>query len=235
MIRVSAAGRTDTGRVREANEDAFHVGDSVYAVADGMGGHLAGEVASSLALGPIADLDGRVFADDQIALAALRDAVAAANRAVAAKAARDPAMRGMGTTLTAVLVEGRRAHIAHVGDSRAYLHRAGYGLCRLTHDHTLGELLESRGLDGSKRQNVLTQAVGGSGDVPTIEARRDRLVPGDRLLLCTDGVSGFVSDDRLGQLVGARASVDDIVESIMREVLATEARDNLTAVVAEVA
>lgn len=238
MIRISAAGRTDTGRVREANEDAFHVGDSVYAVADGMGGHLAGEVASSLALGPIADLDGRVFADDQIALAALRDAVAAANRAVAAKAARDPAMRGMGTTLTAVLVEGRRAHIAHVGDSRAYLHRGGE-FAQLTTDHTLVQKLIDEGrltreqADHHPHRSVITRAIGVEDSID-VDAMTLEIEPGDRLLVCSDGLTGPVDDAVLArELSDDHATTDEMARRLIDLANRNGGPDNITVVLLE--
>ena len=114
MRRLVATGRSDVGKVREGNEDALLVRDSVYAVADGMGGHLAGEVASATALEPIEELDGRIFQDDTAAVTALRDAVVAANERVSQLAIENPDYRGMGTTLTAALVEGRRLHYIRV-------------------------------------------------------------------------------------------------------------------------
>ncbi|MDQ3932880.1 MAG: protein phosphatase 2C domain-containing protein, partial [Actinomycetota bacterium] len=136
MRGLETAAATDKGRVRSRNEDAYWVGECAFGVADGMGGHLAGDVASATALLPVQALDGKVFPDAPTAQAALLDAILAANAAVVRKAANEPSLYGMGTTLTATLVEGRRLHVAHVGDSRAYLLREG-SFTQLTRDHTL--------------------------------------------------------------------------------------------------
>lgn len=238
MIRVNTTGLTDPGRVRDANEDAYHVGDSVHAVADGMGGHLAGEIASSLALGPIADLDGRVFADDEIALAALRDAVAAANHAVITKAANDPSMRGMGTTLTAVLIEGRHAHIAHVGDSRAYLHRAGE-FAQLTTDHTLVQRLIDEGrltreqADHHPQRSMITRAIGVDDEI-VVDAMTLDLLPGDRLLICSDGLTNPVSDvDLAHELDDDHATTDEVARRLIDLANRNGGPDNITVVLLE--
>jgi PPM family protein phosphatase len=209
MMRVHAAGRTDVGQVRDVNEDAYHVGDSVFAVADGMGGHVAGEVASHTALQPIGALDGRVFGDAAQARAALRDAIVAANDAVVSKAADDPSYQGMGTTLTAVLVEGRRAHIAHVGDSRAYLFRDG-DFAQLTTDHTLVQRLIDEGRITREEaathphRSVITRAIGVEASID-VDAMTLDLEPGDMLVLCSDGLTGPVDDDTIIDLLRGEA------------------------------
>jgi len=205
MMRVHASGHTDVGQVREANEDAYHVGDSVFAVADGMGGHLAGEVASSTALEPISELDGHVFSDAAEARAALRAALLDANKAVVTKAADDPQFQGMGTTLTAVMVEGRRAHIAHVGDSRAYLFR-DRTFSQLTTDHTLVQRMIDEGrltreeAARHPQRSVITRAIGVEPDVD-VDAMSLDLVPGDVVVLCSDGLTGPVDDDAIADLL----------------------------------
>jgi PPM family protein phosphatase len=137
VTRVTAAAATDVGRVREGNEDSFYAGHRIFAVADGMGGHRAGEVASALALEPVAELEDREFDEPTAAGRALVSAIETANRVVVERSQSDDALRGMGTTLTAVLVHGDELLAAHVGDSRAYLLRPGEGLSQLTTDHTL--------------------------------------------------------------------------------------------------
>ncbi len=234
MIRVQAIGRTDVGRVRDANEDAFLVGDSSFAVADGMGGHLAGEVASATALGPIQDLDGRVFADSLDATAALRDAVVAANREVSDKSAAAPSYRGMGTTLTAVMVEGRRAHIAHVGDSRAYLLRDGV-FSQLTTDHTLVQRLIDEGrltadeAANHPQRSVITRAIGVEQDVD-VDAMTLDLLPDDRLLLCSDGLTGPVSDEAIASLL-AGPDLDRIPDDLIDAANDAGGPDNITTVI----
>ena len=116
MRSLETASATDRGRMRSRNEDAYFQGESVFAVADGMGGHLAGDVASQTALEPVRALDGKIFPDAPAAQAALLDAILAANSAVVRKAAGEPGLQGMGTTLTVVIAEGKRLHIGHVGD-----------------------------------------------------------------------------------------------------------------------
>ncbi len=234
MMKVQAIGRTDVGRVRDANEDAFLVGDSSFAVADGMGGHLAGEVASATALGPVKDLDGRVFSDSVDATAALRDAVVMANRAVVDKSAAAPSYRGMGTTLTAVMVEGRRAHIAHVGDSRAYLLRDGV-FSQLTTDHTLvqrlideGRLSEEEAANHPQR-SVITRAIGVEAEID-VDAMTLELQPDDRLLLCSDGLTGPVSDEAIARLLGGR-DLDRIPDDLIDAANDAGGPDNITTVV----
>ena len=243
MMRVHASGHTDVGQVREANEDAYHVGDSVFAVADGMGGHLAGEVASSTALEPIAELDGHVYSDAGEARAALREALLAANRAVVSKAAGDPQFQGMGTTLTAVMVEGRRAHIAHVGDSRAYLFRNGV-FSQLTTDHTLVQRMIDEGrltreeAARHPQRSVITRAIGVEPDVD-VDAMSLDLTPGDVLVLCSDGLTGPVDDDAIAELLEAvdapTADAETRVDATAHELVDAANRaggpDNITVVV----
>ena len=203
MMRVDAAGATDTGRVRPANEDAYLVGDSVYAVADGMGGHLAGEVASATALEPIRELDGKVFQDAADAVTALREAVVQANDRVSQMAADEPSYRGMGTTLTATMLEGNRLHVAHVGDSRAYLLREG-SFSQLTDDHTLvqhlvdeGQITQEEAANHPQR-SIITRAIGVSNEVDVDSMTLD-LEAGDQVLLCSDGLTGVVDDERIAE------------------------------------
>jgi protein phosphatase len=235
MMRITAAGRSDVGRIRHANEDAFHVGDSVFAVADGMGGHLAGEVASTTALEPIARLDGRVFADAPAATSALVDAVVAANDVVAGKAADDPSFRGMGTTLTAVMVEGRRGHLAHVGDSRAYLLRDG-AFDQITTDHTLVQrLIEEGRLTRDEaaqhpQRSVITRAIGVEQAVD-VDAAVLELDPGDVLLLCSDGLTGPVDDEVIAQTLRDTAPVDDAARRLVELALEGGGPDNVTVVI----
>jgi len=165
MRRIAAYGRSDIGQRRSSNEDALLLRETVFAVADGMGGHLAGEVASAAALEPIAALDGEVFSSATNAATALTGAVRAANAHVMALAEENPQFRGMGTTLTAVLVEGVRIHVAHVGDSRAYLLRNDT-LSRLTIDHTLvqqlidiGEITEEEAAQHPQRSVITRPSV----------------------------------------------------------------------------
>lgn len=236
MMKVTAVGRSDVGRTRhgKANEDSFHVGDSAFAVADGMGGHLAGEVASAMALEPLTSLDGRVYSDSNEALTALRDAVATANDRIVDKAHDAPSYRGMGTTLTAVMVEGRRAHIAHVGDSRAYLLRDGV-FSQLTTDHTLVQRLIDEGRLTSEeaahhpQRSVITRAIGVEDDVD-VDAMTLELQAGDRILLCSDGLSGPVTDEAIAKIL-SQDDLDRIPDDLIDAANDAGGPDNVTAVV----
>jgi PPM family protein phosphatase len=232
--RVSLTGTTDVGRVREANEDDFLVGTSIVAVADGMGGHLAGEVASSTALEPVKALDGTVFDDHATAIEALREAVIRANETVSRMAEDEPTYRGMGTTLTAALIEGRRLHVAHVGDSRAYLLRHGE-LAQITDDHTLVQHLIDEGqitreeATTHPQRSIITRAIGVSRDIE-VDAVSIELEPGDQILLCSDGLTGVVEDEVIAaELLRA----DDPDETLRRLIAAANqggGPDNITAV-----
>lgn len=205
LPKVTAHGRSDVGRVRSGNEDALLLGRTVFAVADGMGGHRGGEVASAAALGPIAALDGRAFATSDEAVAALTAAVVRANTDVSQRSLGDPDLQGMGTTLTAVLVDGRDAHLVHVGDSRAYLAR-GERFVQLTDDHTLVQTLLDQGritrdqVATHPHRSVITRAVGVASDVE-VDALQLTLRDGDRIVLCSDGLSGVVDDATIAATV----------------------------------
>jgi protein phosphatase len=219
---------THTGRVRTHNEDDFLVGtlDSVapprllVAIADGMGGVAGGADASRLALRAFASavLDGAAATD----LAQLgRDGCTAAARRIAEQADATPALRGMGTTLTAVVVCGDRAQLVHVGDSRLYRRRAG-ALQRLTTDHAVRE-----------PDNRLLRCVGGGSRVCVPDLAEVELRPGDRLLLCTDGVWSVVPDELLQAKLGG-AEPQAVAEAVVAEALARGGPDNATAMVLEV-
>lgn len=233
MRRIVATGASDVGRVRKGNEDALLLRDSVFAVADGMGGHLAGEVASSAALEPIKQLDGQVFGDPQAAGTALRDAVVAANATVSKMAEDNPSYRGMGTTLTAVMLEGRRMHVAHVGDSRAYLLRDGQ-FSQLTDDHTLVQHLIDEGQITPEeaathpQRSIITRAIGVSPEVE-VDAMSLDLDPGDQVLLCSDGLTGVVSDDDIAGILESEANPDTAIQRLIEHANAAGGPDNITA------
>jgi PPM family protein phosphatase len=232
MRRLLVAGATDVGKTRSGNEDALLIGDSVFAVADGMGGHLAGEVASETALEPIRALAGKVFDDASQAVTALRDAVVAANDTVSDLAEREPAYHGMGTTLTAALVEGRRLHLAHVGDSRAYLLRDG-GFSQLTDDHTLvqhlideGQLTREEAARHPQR-SIITRAIGVSREVE-VDSMSLELVAGDQLLLCSDGLTGVVSDQQIAETLQTVEDPDETVHRLIDLANGAGGPDNIT-------
>lgn len=235
-LRLAASARTDRGRIREGNEDNLHVGTTVFAVADGMGGHVAGEVASETALTPIADLDGREFADADEASRALADAIDAANGLVVERAAQNPDYRGMGTTLTAALVRQGRLHVAHVGDSRAYLLRRGEPLVQLTTDHTLVEQLVREGrLSRAEaathpQRSVITRAIGVEPRVQVDSLPPTELQPDDQVLLCSDGLTGPVDDDEIARILHDDPDADSACQALIDAANANGGPDNVTVV-----
>ena len=206
-MRITAYADTNVGRHREHNEDNYFAGNTVFAVADGMGGHAAGEVASAAALRPIAALDGQEFEQDKAATEALCEAVKTANRQVVSEAREDPNKSGMGTTLTAVIVRNGQLHLGHVGDSRAYLLRGSEAIDQLTTDHTLVEQLVQDGrlsrdeIATHPQRSVITRAIGVDADVDVDTLAPLVLRPGDQLLLCSDGLTGPVSDEEITSIL----------------------------------
>ena len=239
-LRVGIHSATDVGRVREANEDNLFTGRTVFAVADGMGGHLAGEVASEMAIEPIAKLDGDQFASSAKATQALVDAIVAANAQVVGKAASDASFHGMGTTLTAVMLRDGRLHLAHVGDSRAYLLRAGEDLVQLTTDHTLVEQLVRDGrlsrddIDTHPQRSVITRAIGVESTVEVDTLPPLALLPGDQVLLCSDGLSGPVKDLTMAGILTAHGDGDEAVRALVAAALDAGGPDNVTCVLLRV-
>lgn len=230
----SYGSRTDVGLVRDHNEDSLAVVPPIFAVADGMGGHAAGEVASEVAIQTL--LEHAPAKPDGDGLAR---AVVEANRAVM-RAARDGIGRkGMGTTMTAAMLSGQRLVVAQVGDSRAYLLHAG-SLQRITRDHSLmteliesGEITEEQAKYHPKR-SVITRALGSDPDtLPDIYEMN--LSEGDRLLLCSDGLSGMVEDALLESTLARIKDPQNCANALVEEAIAAGGYDNVTAVVVDVA
>jgi len=225
-VRVGSA--TDIGQVREGNEDSFLVVAPLYAVADGMGGHRGGEVASSLALETVQQLFERQEGS-------LADQVAQANRAVYERSQSDRSVSGMGTTLTAALIDGDTVHLVHVGDSRAYLLRDGQ-LTQITEDHTLvhrmvveGEITPEEA-ETHPHRSILTRALGVDETVQVDEGDV-QVASGDRLLLCTDGLTGMVPEDQIQEIMLAASDPQEAVERLVTVANRAGGIDNITAVV----
>lgn len=236
---IEWAALTDVGRARERNEDSYTAGEYVFAVADGLGGHNAGDVASRLAVEPLAALDRSVEGTPTDRIAdALGRAVDAANRAVYQRAQNDAKVRGMGTTLTAVAISNGAAHLAHVGDSRCYLIRDGE-MTQLSSDHTLVARMVAEGklspaeAETHPQRSILTRALGAEPevDVDTLEIQ---LQVGDRLVLCSDGLSSVITEEQIQATV---QDSKDLKETCKRLIEAANQRggpDNITVVVVEV-
>jgi PPM family protein phosphatase len=239
-MHVSGFAATDRGRVREGNEDAYHCGTTLFAVADGLGGHRAGEIASGIAIEVVAKLDQPPPDDPDEARHALMEAFAAANRAVIEKAASDPAYSGMATTLTVALVHQDQLHIAHVGDSRAYLLRDGEPLRQLTSDHTVvAQLVRQQRMSRDEAavhpfRSVLVTAVGLEPE-PLVDLLHPLdLQPGDQVLLCSDGLTEPVADQTIAELLAANSDGDAACRALIDAANRAGGPDNITVVLLRV-
>lgn len=228
------AARSDIGLVRAGNEDSGFAGGHMLVVADGMGGHAAGELASSTAIATFAEFDQTPPGED--ALTALADAVESAHEELSRVVAESPDFVGMGTTVTAMSWEDDRVAIAHVGDSRAYLLRDGV-LTQLTKDHTFVQTLVDSGKITAEeahthsKRNLLTKALDGVHRVePDLSIREVRA--GDRFLLCSDGLSGVLAESEIKELLG-KADPTGAVTALVERALEGGAPDNVTCVVAD--
>jgi PPM family protein phosphatase len=233
VLRYSA--RSDRGLVRQNNQDAVYAGPRLLALADGMGGHAAGEVASSLVIAALAPLDEDDPGDDL--LAELRDATVQGNAAITRHVADAPDLEGMGTTLTAILFAGNRLGLVHIGDSRAYQLRDGM-LTQITKDDTFVQSLIDEGRITEEeahthpQRSLLLRAITGQDVDPSLTIREARA--GDRYLLCSDGLSGVVSDETLAETLQAYRDPRECADRMIELALRGGGPDNITCIVADV-
>lgn len=238
-MEIIAQGATHQGLVRPGNEDSYVCGRRVLAVADGLGGHVAGEVASALAVSPLEALDAEPHGCAEL-VARLPDVVREGNEAVHRDATANPERLGMGTTVTAAVICGGAAHLAHVGDSRAYLLRPSSGLRQLTTDHTpvaeavAAGLLSPEAAARHPERSVLSRVVGLDADVEVDVVGPVDLEHGDRLLLCSDGLTEVVDDTGIGRYLGAHDDPGALCDALIGAALAGGGPDNVTVVVAVV-
>ncbi len=235
-LALRYAVRSDVGLLREGNEDSAYAGPHLLAVADGMGGHAAGEVASAATITTIAPLDSADPGPDLVS--ALADAVATANLRLQELIVADPAIEGMGTTLTALLWADGYAALCHIGDSRAYLLRDGQFI-QITHDHTLVQSLVDEGkiteddVATHPHRSLLLRALDGrtiaEPDLVPLET-----YPGDRYLLCSDGLSGVVTEQTLHQTLSSVADPDKAALRLVELAIKGGGPDNITCIVADV-
>ncbi len=226
-------GATDRGKVRSGNEDAFAVEPPLFVVADGLGGHQAGEVASGIAVDAVVEL-----APEELDVDALADSVRVANERIIRAAHEGVGREGMGTTVTAAVVRGTRIALAHAGDSRAYLLRDGR-LDRLTHDHSVvGEMVRSGTLTEEEARHhpsrsVITRALGSDPDMP-VDRLEVTASPGDLLLLCTDGLHGMLDEDAIADILVSAPDPRHAVDRLVSAALDAGGADNVTVVVVRV-
>jgi PPM family protein phosphatase len=236
-IALHYAARSDIGLVRQENQDSGYAGPHLLVVADGMGGHAAGDVASSIAIGEMVGLDAESPGADE-ALDLLAAALRAANSELREAVQRNSDLRGMGTTVTALLRTGSKIAVAHIGDSRAYLLRKGT-LTQITHDHSFVQSLIDEGriteeeAEGHPQRSLVTRVLTGSPDDEPDLAMREAHI-GDRFLVCSDGLSGFVARDTIEEILAQAqppgATADALVELAMR----AGAPDNVTCIVGDI-
>ena len=228
---------THVGRVRSVNQDSYYLpaaGENFAVVADGMGGHKAGEIASKIA---VEEFSRWLRCAPRPNEDSLRYAIAEANRSIYLKAKAEPDKAGMGTTITALWVDASRIFLAHVGDSRAYLLRNGK-MTQLSKDHSLvQEMVRLGGLNAEDAKhhpdkNIITRAIGVSEDIK-IDFFEYRLQEGDKILMCTDGLSNMVEDTEMFRIVKSSRDVVEAVERLIQEANNNGGNDNIGVVVAE--
>ncbi len=235
-MKLAAAGLSDVGRERDHNEDSYAVESSVdlYVVADGMGGHQAGEVASALAIATVVDFVQAHRTGDQLAV--LADAAREANKRVIDEGARNRRRKGMGSTLVGIIRDGDDMGIVHVGDSRCYRFRGGK-LERMTRDHSLIEELAGddpiahAALGGYS--NVITRAIGTAPDTEP-ETRREKLADGDVYLLCSDGLSGVVKDPDIAKIIARGGDLAERCRELVQAANEGGGPDNISTVLVRV-
>ncbi|WP_433299600.1 PP2C family protein-serine/threonine phosphatase [Actinoplanes sp. CA-030573] len=233
-LTLRYAAQSDRGLIRDLNQDSVYAGPRLLAVADGMGGMAAGDVASNIVIAAMAPLDEDVPGDALVD--ALRHAVGQANQHLRDTVDANPQLEGMGTTLTAVLFSGSKFGMVHIGDSRAYLLRKGE-FAQITKDDTYVQMLVDEGrvspeeASSHPQRSLLTRALDGRDIDPEYSVRQ--VLAGDRYLICSDGLSGVVSADTIGQTMREIADPQACVERLVQLALRGGGPDNITVVIAD--
>jgi protein phosphatase len=235
---ADSAAVSHVGKVRSNNQDSGYIGNRLFVVADGMGGHAGGDVASAIALQRILKADTE-YSTIEEAQAALQSAIAAANGELAETVFEHPELTGMGTTVDAISIVGDQVVIAHIGDSRIYLYRDGE-LSQITTDHTFVQRLVDSGRitpDEARvhpRRSVLMRVLGDVDSAPEVDTFAMTTKPGDRWLLCSDGLSDFVDDADIEKILAERVSAKATGDRLVKITLDHGAPDNVTAVILDI-
>ncbi|WP_375388967.1 Stp1/IreP family PP2C-type Ser/Thr phosphatase [uncultured Amnibacterium sp.] len=236
---TTGAAVSHVGRVRTNNQDSGYSGAALFVVADGMGGHAGGDVASAIAVRRILETDRLEFASPQEAEFALQSAMTAANREISDTVVERPELTGMGTTVSAMVRVGDAVTIAHIGDSRIYLLRDGE-LSQITNDHTFVQRLVETGRITPEeaavhpRRSVLMRVLGDIDQTPEIDTSILGTVPGDRWMLCSDGLSSYVSEERILVALEGAPTAADAANGLVGEALDNGAPDNVTVIVVDI-
>ncbi|MFJ6651747.1 PP2C family protein-serine/threonine phosphatase [Microbacterium sp. NPDC091313] len=238
VFQGSSAAISHTGKVRSNNQDSGYAGSNLFVVADGMGGHAGGDVASSMAISRLTVLD-QPFVSTADAERALRDAIADTATELIDTVGRKPELAGMGTTVSALVMVDDYAVIAHIGDSRIYLYRDG-ALTQITTDHTFVQRLVDSGRITPEearyhpRRSVLMRVLGDMDPDPEVDTFIMPTQPGDRWLLCSDGLSGVVDDAHTAKALGQGLAPGRTADALLRQALDGGAPDNVTIVIVDV-
>lgn len=233
-----SAAVTHVGKIRANNQDSGYAGQQLFIVADGMGGHAGGDVASAIALTRIMETD-KVYASAHDAEFALQASLIAANSLLAETVYEHPELTGMGTTVSAILRVGHQLAFAHIGDSRVYLFRGGV-LTQISADHTFVQRLVDSGRITPEeaavhpRRSVLMRVLGDVDSSPEIDTAILDTQPGDRWLLCSDGLSSYVTDDKIEGVLESESTPKAAAEKLVKESLDQGAPDNVTIVIVDI-
>ena len=236
--KAKSAAVSHVGKIRSNNQDSGYAGAHLFIVADGMGGHAGGDVASALAIKHVTSVD-RPFSSASEAEVALHGALIAANSVLAETVFDHGELTGMGTTVSGFVLVGSELAIAHIGDSRIYRLRNGE-LTQITADHTFVQRLVDSGRITIEeaavhpRRSVLMRVLGDVDATPEIDTMIEKTEPGDRWLLCSDGLSSYVAEDRIAAALALEADAEEVGERLIKESLDQGAPDNVTVVVVDI-
>ncbi|WP_413332582.1 PP2C family protein-serine/threonine phosphatase [Brevibacterium sp. GP-SGM9] len=237
-ITLRSAARSHTGLVRKNNQDSGYAGPNFLLIADGMGGHAGGDVASAITVSRLAELDSEPSGEDALEL--LRTSILEANDRIVRGVAEQPELAGMGTTVTALLrAPGNRFALAHIGDSRGYVLRDGE-LQPATHDHTFVQMLVDEGritadeAETHPQRSVVMKVLGDVGASPDLDLSLREAHVGDRWMLCSDGLTGFADIDEIARVLAEVPDPDECCRQLIDLALAGGGADNVTVVIGDV-
>ena len=231
------AAKSDRGKIRSSNQDSGYAGVNLFVVADGMGGHAGGDIASALATQLVAQVDD-AYQDADLAVGTLLEAMQSANEKLTATVKEYAYLAGMGTTMDSLIFTGTKASIAHIGDSRVYLLRDGV-MNQITKDHTFVQTLVDSGRINEEealihpRRNVLMRVLGDASDEPQFDVYPIDVLPGDRFLLCSDGLCGVVPNALIEENMKV-SNLDEAVDLLIEEAKEYGAPDNVTVILVEI-
>ena len=237
-IKTISYAASDIGRVRSSNQDSGYAGYNLFFVADGMGGHAGGDIASALVAQRVAQADA-VYESPEKAGEILKDTIWQANHVLRDACQEHPELSGMGTTFSGMILVGDKATIAHIGDSRIYRARNGE-VKQITSDHTFVQRLVETGRITAEealvhpRRSVLMRVLGDMEEFPEIDIETYDVLPGDRWMMCSDGLSGVVPESVMDRLMLSKIDSDEATELLVGEALEFGAPDNVTVVVVDI-